>query len=333
MANYEDHEEHRFVYGAAAPEIRSSDGKSVIAGYASVFNKRSRNLGSFIETVDNRAFDTSKSQGWPGAIARFNHDDRMLLGTVQGKTLTLWTDATGLAYEVDPPATRADVVELIQRGDVTSSSFAFRTISDDWGMSADAPYPHRTLLEVELIDVAPVTTPAYPDATAALRATNGAIESLAKRFDASPEEMRSLLDRGDGVKLFKQTGVLLPGKKKEVRKLNEDVLAKYRQLKSELNGKRFDPYIGEGDSSPASTTAPKFDMATREGRMRALEFQNARKTDATAYCPNGQTAKKLGGTSEEDWNDSHTGIAMSGKAAAEYENKHASRVKRIGGTE
>ena len=46
----------------------------------------------------------------------------------------------------------------------------------------------RTLVSVELVDVAPVgEEPAYPDATAGLR-------SLARHFDADPDEVTAMAE-------------------------------------------------------------------------------------------------------------------------------------------
>lgn len=167
-------------------EARQTDGRRSIGGYASVFNKLSSNLGGFVERVAPGTFNESRMDGWPGVIARFNHDDMMLLGTTAAGTLRLSVDEAGLSYEVTPPTSRADIVEYIERGDVRNSSFAFRMMpsGDEWA-TTDQGYPMRTLHAVKLMDVAPVVTPAYPDATAGLR-------SLAAHVGADPEEVRSL---------------------------------------------------------------------------------------------------------------------------------------------
>jgi len=191
------------------PEVRmvnGDDGNAHIVGYASVFNKLSRKLGGFVEKVNSRAFAQSKTEGWPDVVCRYNHNDDFLLGTTQARTCLIDFDETGLLYDVDPPSFRKDIIELCQRGDCRHSSFAFRVPEggDDWGLS-DFSYPLRTLLSVELVDVAPVITPAYPDATAATRAMDGAINSLSQRFQAEPAEIRSLLAENMGVKLFKRS--------------------------------------------------------------------------------------------------------------------------------
>ena len=199
--------ERRFV--AARPEVRSyDDGPSTIYGYASSFNKLSRKLGGFVERVMPTAFEEARKAGYPSVVCRYNHKDEYLLGTSDAGTLKLNTDDTGLAYDVLPPASRADVLEYVQRGDVRYSSFAFRCNSDEggdeWGLS-DFDYPMRSLHNVELVDVAPVLDPAYHDTMAAARNIAGAIESLAKFKNADPAEVRSLLDAGQGKKLFKRT--------------------------------------------------------------------------------------------------------------------------------
>jgi len=195
------------------PETRKdgAGGPSHIYGYAAAFNKLSRKLGGFVEQVSNTAFNESRADGWPDVVCRYNHHDDQLLGTSWARTLTLAIDDTGLVYDVIPPAARADVLEYVTRGDVKHSSFAFRVYpgGDEWGVS-DFNYPMRTLLSVQLVDVAPVLDPAYPDATAGARAINGAVESLAQWIQGDPEEVRSRLTAGRAMEFFKRTDNLGP---------------------------------------------------------------------------------------------------------------------------
>lgn len=187
-------------------EVRAGDSGKRIGGYAAKFNRFSENLGGFVERVAPSFFNKSRGDGWPSVIARYNHDDNMLLGTSDSGTLSLRVDEVGLYYEVTPPSSRADVLELVQRGDVRRSSFAFRLPSDgeEWGLS-DQGYPMRTLLTGQLIDVAPVNTPAYPDTSAALR-------SLAAFKDADVEEIRELAVQDELRKLFVVTSGPAPQK-------------------------------------------------------------------------------------------------------------------------
>jgi HK97 family phage prohead protease len=150
----------------------------------------SQNLGGFVEQVDPRAFNKSLADA-VSVFARFNHDDSLLLGTTDAGTLSLEADGTGLRYSVDLPDTTAgrDVAALAKRGDLRHSSFAFQTMEDSWDLTPDG-FPLRTLLGVRLIDVAPVTNPAYLDTTTGLR-------SLAEKYGVEFDEVRDLAGRGE----------------------------------------------------------------------------------------------------------------------------------------
>jgi HK97 family phage prohead protease len=189
--------ERRYTKGQV--ELRSrNEAALTIGGYAAVYDKPSHNLGGFIEVVRSTAFNRVRGQGWPGVMARYNHDDNLLLGTTDAGTLRLMSDDVGLDYEVDLPPSMKHVHELVQRTDVRNSSFAFVLIEDDWGTSEQG-YPQRNLMSVGLRDVAPVNSPAYPDATAGLR-------SLANKFDADFEEVRCLAKEDNLRKFFASTG-------------------------------------------------------------------------------------------------------------------------------
>ena len=197
-------------FNAQRPELReASGGVKHIAGYASVFGRKSRNLGGFVEQIDRRAFDQSELAGWPDVICRYNHDDNFLLGTTRGNTLTLRTDDSGLWYDCIPPSFRSDIIELCARGDVSQSSFAFRVPEqgDYWERSGPGGMPLRTVVNTELVDVAPVNTPAYAEATASARAfDDDLIHSLARLKECSPAEVRNYLNEaGNVAKFFKRT--------------------------------------------------------------------------------------------------------------------------------
>jgi HK97 family phage prohead protease len=195
-------------------ELRAEDsGKQWITGYGAVFNSVSRNLGGFVEIIDPGAFQRAMTEGYPGAVARYNHDSNMLLGTIGGRTMSLRIDRRmGLWYEVLPPQSRADILELVARGDIRHSSFAFRVApgGDEWTVT-DTNYPLRRVHDVDLVDVAPVVNPAYVDSTAGLR-------SLATKFSADPEEVRRLAEADELRRFFVRTdpttGRLAPKPKK-----------------------------------------------------------------------------------------------------------------------
>jgi len=184
-------------YTLVPVEIRMHGDVPKIGGYALKYNVYSRNLGGFVERINPSFPNKSRGDGWPDIMARYNHDNNMLLGTTGSGTLILRTDDIGLDYEVEPPQARRDIIELVTRGDVRRSSFAWdgTTTEDDWGMTEQG-FPLRTLMSGRLVDVAPCNTAiaAYPDATAGLR-------SLAEKMHASFEEVRTLAEQ-DGLRKF-----------------------------------------------------------------------------------------------------------------------------------
>ena len=101
----------------------------------------------------------------------FNHSPDAILARSTSGTLRLSLDDKGLAYSFEMPNTSVgnDLAELMKRGDIHGSSFAFVTgkaefRSDDSGKSV------RYISNIaSLHDVAVVSTPAYPKAGAAIR--------------------------------------------------------------------------------------------------------------------------------------------------------------------
>lgn len=182
--------EHRSHKGTV--ELRATPtGTPVIAGYAAVFNRDSLDMG-FIEQVDPGAFSKTIKEADVRALG--NHDVDWLLGRSKSGTLRLFVDSVGLGYEIDinpndPDGVRA--IEKVRRGDLDGSSFTFSTIRDEWNWEASPP--QRRLLEVALVDVGPVTFPAYPDATAASRA----LAPIAKRLGRPVDELVDAMARGE----------------------------------------------------------------------------------------------------------------------------------------
>jgi HK97 family phage prohead protease len=147
------------VLGGAEPRI---------IGYAAVFDQLSEDLGGFREKIRPGAFS--------GAIlgsdvrALWQHDPNFVLGRTTNDTLLLREDDVGLRYEIVPPDVQwaRDALVTMRRGDVDQSSFAFEALQDAWEQQGGQLV--RTLIEVELYDVSPVTYPAYPQTSAQVRA-------------------------------------------------------------------------------------------------------------------------------------------------------------------
>lgn len=170
-------------YTAGAVELRmdgeGEQAKRKVRGYAAVFGAESENLGGdtyrMFEKIERGAFDDVLKDD---VRALFNHDANLILARSKNGTgtLTLGVDDRGLFYEFEAPDTQAgrDLLVSLQRGDVDQSSFAF-TVSrggQKWEEETrdGVTTARRTITKVSrLYDVSPVTYPAYPDASAALR--------------------------------------------------------------------------------------------------------------------------------------------------------------------
>ena len=159
--------ERRYTSGTV--ELRAGGDGKVLGGYALKYNRLSQNLGGFVERVASGALVKTLRDGGD-VLARFQHADEFLLGRTSSGTLRLSPDDEGLGYDVDLPDTdyESNLAALAERGDVRHSSFAFRTLDDEWGFTEQG-FPMRTLLEIQLVDVAPVVNPAYLDTSSGLR--------------------------------------------------------------------------------------------------------------------------------------------------------------------
>lgn len=154
--------------------VDTENDKPKMYGHAAMFDSLSEDLGGFRERIAPGAF--SKSLESADIRALFNHDSNIVLGRNKSGTLRLKEDKTGLAIEIDPPDTQAarDLIVSMDRGDISQMSFGFRTISDKWA-KLDGEWI-RTLLEVDLFDVSPVTYPAYAATDIAVRSMQEAIK-------------------------------------------------------------------------------------------------------------------------------------------------------------
>ena len=153
--------ERRLIGEVPGLEVKENEnGRTVIRGYAAVFESESQDLGGFIEVVERGAFDDVMKSN-PDVFGKYNHE--RVIGRTTSGTMRLMVDERGLRYEIDPPRSAADVVELIERGDVRGSSFAFRSNPKDesWQRDAGGRMIRRIKKFSYLGDAGPVDTPAY----------------------------------------------------------------------------------------------------------------------------------------------------------------------------
>ena len=160
-----------------------------VEGYGSVFETPSADLG-FIETISRSAIteDTIKNSD---VFATLNHDDDKILARSRyGEgSLELSVDEKGLRYRFEAPKTNLgdELLEHLNRREITSSSFAFTVADDIWEKKDGQIY--RTITKIDRIyDVSPVFEPAYPAAECHHRNLPSEYEEELKKLEMRMEE-------------------------------------------------------------------------------------------------------------------------------------------------
>lgn len=153
-----------------AVELRSEIAGSKMTGYASVFGQYA-DFGSYLETLAPTAFDGVLADPATDVRSYYQHDSSRLLGRQGSGTLRLTTDTTGLHFELDIPDTTdgRDLRELVTRGDLTGMSFGFVAGQEDWGHVPDGRELRTHVSVARLIEVSPVSRPAYAGTSVQLR--------------------------------------------------------------------------------------------------------------------------------------------------------------------
>ena len=148
--------------------LQASQGRLI--GYAAVFDALSLDLGGFREIVKPGAFKRSLADS-SHVRALYNHNADQVLGRVGSRSLRLQEDDKGLRFELDlPPTTYAkDLEALVERGDVSGCSFAFRVLDGGERWTTRNGETIRELSSVELSEITITASPAYPDTTVAKR--------------------------------------------------------------------------------------------------------------------------------------------------------------------
>ncbi len=182
--------ERRFLMGERAQIALRAQGEGddadtpTIEGVAAVFYDGTPETeyelpwGDSVERIMPGAFDRALKEK-DDTRGLFNHNADKVLGRTASGTLRLSVDKVGLRYSIDPPNTQtaSEVVTLIERGDVTGSSLAFKVTDEEWKTVDEVDI--REIQGVRLFDVSPVTYPAYDKTTTGLRAESPCDEARA----------------------------------------------------------------------------------------------------------------------------------------------------------
>lgn len=146
----------------------TSNGDMIVSGYVNMTNTLSHELGfedKFVEKIApgafGRALDRAEVTGEEIDFLA-EHDDSLVLASTKNDSLQLREDETGLYMEakIINTSTGRDYYEMIKSGIVTSMSFGFFAIEDEWDVVHRDLY-ERTITELELFEVSAVRRPAY----------------------------------------------------------------------------------------------------------------------------------------------------------------------------
>lgn len=224
--------------------------RTYVSGYAAKFGQNSLLLGDFVERIAPTAFEiVEKREDFEGkpldTRCLYNHSPDHLLGRFPN-TLRMWVDEVGLRYECLLPESREDIAELIERGDLRGSSFSFVVAEGGERWTSEDGQSVRVVTKIKsLIDVSPVTFPAYDSATVAVAKRSyqhNVIERRQKKTQKKTER-RSGLSRAA-----------------IVRQEMSEFLAERRDCGQESDGK-----FGKGNTCAGASEAGAGDSAWREG--------------------------------------------------------------------
>ena len=166
-------------------EFRAMPESRTIIGTATVFNS-AYDMGWYDEEMSSEVFANADMND---VVALFNHDANMVLARTKSGTLKLNLTGNALEYSFEAPNTTLgnDLLEMVKRGDVYQSSFAFSVEKEDWEENGGGK-PKRIIRSIKKVyDVSPVTYPANPDTMVAKRS----YEQIAGKID---EDLQSVID-------------------------------------------------------------------------------------------------------------------------------------------
>ena len=163
---------------------------ATITGTAAVIYRKGEagteyNLAAYGLDATERLMPGCFDEALAGAdiYAAVNHDPSLVFARTTADTLTVWSDADGLHYRAAPVDTTAgrDAIANAKSGNFAGSSFAFSVAKDGETWRKEDGRQIREVTKVErLVDVSPVTSPAYKATTvnarygAELRASHAA---------------------------------------------------------------------------------------------------------------------------------------------------------------
>lgn len=242
-----------------------SDGKLLFAGHAAVFGVRTwigPKRWGFWEEIRAGAF--TKTIGEADVRMLKNHDPnfelaRSTIASGPG-SLRLAEDSTGLVDDAEwiPTTYAQDLAISVRAGVLNQQSFGFLPVKEEWSVINDGAEDLRTLVEVQLFDVSPVTFPAYTETDASIRAAQMGLLLEAAEL---PDTDTSLLVRA------LRTGTVTPDLAPTIRAAGEALGELARRCEPDASTR--------GDWDPALDEDQKTRAAAIRQAMRVLSVTHA----------------------------------------------------------
>lgn len=150
-------------------KTRAEEDKKIIEGYFVVYNEPTELWEGVFEEISRDAL-TNYIYG-TDIRCLFNHDTNIVLARQGNGTLFLESDEKGLygTVHINENDTQAlDIYHRIERGDINACSFGFMPIKESRIDEEDGSVRY-VVEEAKIIEVSPVTFPAYPTTEIAAR--------------------------------------------------------------------------------------------------------------------------------------------------------------------
>src|SRR5690625_1747841 len=184
--------ENRQMYFDAEFKTRSEGEEKYLEGYFIKYGVETELSRGFYEEIQRGAVDRSLSSD---IRCLFNHDSAVVLGRTSNNTLELRSDDVGLygRVKINPNDKQAnDIYARIERGDINACSFGFIPKDEDIEHREDGTVKF-IVRDAELIEVSPVTFPAYPQTVVNARKKD-AEQDKQRIFNAKKEQLRRKLN-------------------------------------------------------------------------------------------------------------------------------------------
>tara|TARA_R110001592_G_scaffold68626_1_gene210241 strand:+ start:1794 stop:2453 length:660 start_codon:yes stop_codon:yes gene_type:complete len=172
-----------------------------VEGVAAVVGSRT-NLGWFDEIIQAGAFDDALASPDLDCRCLKNHDSNLLLArhraNNENNTLELFITAEqhlGFRYKTPNRSWAIDLQNELETGDVDQCSFQFTIEEETWQWAENGSDENdlRTITKVgRLLDVGPVTFPAYRDTTVGIDTEEAKRSAEAARKEQKPRAVKPL---------------------------------------------------------------------------------------------------------------------------------------------